>query len=58
LKQYATCPICGYKFCKAKVCYEMELLCPKCNSEILVNLDEIKGVSSKLIKPLKQIIVK
>ena len=53
LLMYAACPICGQKVCKAEEASAVEILCPRCNNLIRV---EIKNqiVSVKILEKPKQ----
>ena len=50
---YAACPICGQKVCKAEEASAVEILCPRCNNLVRV---EIKNqiVKVKILGKLKQ----
>lgn len=42
MNYYAVCPFCGYKLLKAAEGSFIELLCPKCNEKVVIEIKDNK----------------
>ena len=47
---YACCPVCAKTIGKSKRIDGLITTCPKCNSMLKINIDQVAGVSVELLK--------
>lgn len=53
MKSYITCPVCGTKFGKAEEVKDLDLQCPRCRENLIVNVTSI-GVAIHKADALKK----
>ena len=47
MKSYITCPVCGTKFGKAEEIKDLDLQCPRCRENLIVNVSAVGVVIHK-----------
>ena len=53
MKSYITCPVCGIKFGKAEEVKDLDLQCPRCRENLIVNVSSV-GVAIHKADALKK----
>jgi phage FluMu protein Com len=53
MKSYITCPVCGTKFGKAEEVKDLDLQCPRCHENLIVNVSSV-GVAIHKANALKK----
>lgn len=46
-KYFAVCPLCGYKLLKGSEGTQVEMMCPKCHEEVIVNINKEVVLTAK-----------
>ena len=53
MKSYITCPVCGTKFGKAEEVKDLDIQCPRCRENLIVNVSSV-GVAIHKADALKK----